>query len=205
MEKDVGGPCARLSHSMPPRSRLYLGGLLALSNAGRGHRTAGSQARRSQHLRAPRKMLPQGRCLGSRGFGLGSPLVPSSTPHACSGPSTGFGGLTAVRPLRTHRPLGASTRPRSAGRPPPATGLAVTHARRRETLRTSRDPLCKCLHCRIFLAKVEPPLGPRHRVFRRPARRQCRGPLLLELVHSRSWHTGPRLFKNLGFFLLIFL
>ena len=96
--------------------------------------------RRWPPWRNARKVLPQGRCLGSRGFGLGSPLVPSSTPHACSGPSTGFGGLTAVRPLRTHRPLGASTRPRSAGRPPPATGLAVTHARRREALRTSRAP-----------------------------------------------------------------
>ena len=96
--------------------------------------------RRWPPWRNARKVLPQGRCLGSRGFGLGSPLVPSSTPHACSGPSTGFGGLTAVRPLRTMRPPGASTRPRSSGRPSPATGLAVTHARRHEALRTSRSP-----------------------------------------------------------------
>ena len=54
--------------------------------------------------------------------------------------SKGVGGLTAVRPLRAMRPLGASTRPRPSGRPSPATGLAVTHARRRETLRTSRSP-----------------------------------------------------------------
>ena len=46
-------------YTMPPRSRVYLGGLLALSSAGRGHRTAGSQARRSQHLRAPRVVRPR--------------------------------------------------------------------------------------------------------------------------------------------------
>ena len=56
------------------------------------------------------------------------------------GPVNGVGGLTAVRPLRAMRPLGASTRPRPSGRPSPATGLAGTHARRRETLRTSRSP-----------------------------------------------------------------
>ena len=73
---------------MPPRSRLYLGGLLALSNAGRGHRTAGSQARRSQHLRAPRSPNRQVgghllRCSRSPGASADS-LTRHATPAASS-------------------------------------------------------------------------------------------------------------------------
>ena len=101
-------------------------------------------------------VLPQGRCLGSRGFGLGSPLVPSSS-HACPGPSTGVGGLTAVRPCArlfdTALPAPSTlptVRSTTSGH-----RTAGSQARRLRHLRASRSPsrqiggrLLRCRHSR---------------------------------------------------------
>ena len=99
---------------------------------------AGVRAPRCSLVRCPSR-FPKAAALGPEASDSAPPSTQACRLHSAWA-SKGVGGLTAVRPLRTHRPLGASTRPRSAGRPPPATGLAVTHARRRETLRTSRSP-----------------------------------------------------------------
>ena len=98
---------------------------------------AGVRAPRCSLVRCPSR-FPKAAALGPEASDSAPPSTQACRLHSAWA-SKGVGGLTAVRPLRT-RPLGASTRPRSSGRPPPATGLAVTHARRRETLRTSRSP-----------------------------------------------------------------